>query len=395
MNFRNELPVMVAEAHTIGSIAVIRSLGRAGYPVDAFSTKDNALGFHSRYLRQGLQAPDYSEDGRFLDWLRNTVMRRGICALVPSEGLLLAIRPAFAEFSYLLPLHHNSQVVYTGMSKFDLFTRFLEVGGSLLHNLPPFELVTVDSLSNLNLGRETDQTVYAKLDACYSQQETGKVVQLAGGPELRHRLKRLLQEECPKILLQAQVPGQGVGIFILRWNGEILAAFGHCRLHEVPHTGGVSSFRTAWWHEAVYEDALRRLECLDWQGVAMLEYRYDANTERFYLMEMNGRFWGSLHLALYAGVDFPRLLLDAFYGRPEWITGHGRKVYCRLTFPGEIAYVLSCLKDSSLPFKCRFWPMLEFFMLGLDPQVKSDLYFPGDWRLYFRIIPRALLNFLQ
>ena len=33
-------------------------------------------------------------------------------------------------------------------------------------------------------------------------------------------------------------------------------------------------------------------------------------------MEINGRFWGSLQLAVDAGVDFPSLLLDSAQGRP-------------------------------------------------------------------------------
>jgi hypothetical protein len=34
-------------------------------------------------------------------------------------------------------------------------------------------------------------------------------------------------------------------------------------------------------------------------------------------MEINGRFWGSLQLAIDAGVDFPNLLLDAAAGTPR------------------------------------------------------------------------------
>jgi hypothetical protein len=395
MNFRRELPVLVAEANTIGSIAVIRSLGRAGYPVFAYSANENALGFRSNYLSEGLKAPAYSESEHFLEWLRSTVARYRIRVLIPSEALLLALRPAFAEFSHLLPLHQDQQVVYTGMSKFDLFARFVEVGGPLLNNLPPFELVTGDLPSNLKLGHNLEQAVYAKIDACYSHEGNGKVIALAGGSGFRDRIAELTQAECPKILLQGHVPGRGVGIFLLRWNGKILASFGHQRLHEVPHTGGASSYRCSWWDEEIYNDALRRLECLNWQGVAMLEYRYDAETGRFYLMEMNGRFWGSLHLALFAGVDFPRLMLDAFHGRAEQVVSNGRSVSCRLTFPKELEYILSCVKDASLPIRQRLWPMFEFFVLALDPRVKSDLFFPGDRMLYFRSIPRAIRRFFQ
>lgn len=41
----------------------------------------------------------------------------------------------------------------------------------------------------------------------------------------------------------------------------------------------------------------------------MVEYKRDLRTGRTVLMEVNGRFWGSLQLAIDSGVDFPRLLL--------------------------------------------------------------------------------------
>jgi predicted ATP-grasp superfamily ATP-dependent carboligase len=54
----------------------------------------------------------------------------------------------------------------------------------------------------------------------------------------------------------------------------------------------------------------------DWQGVAMVEFKVEANTGTPYLLEVNGRFWGSLQLAIDAGVDFPALLVDAATGKP-------------------------------------------------------------------------------
>ncbi len=47
----------------------------------------------------------------------------------------------------------------------------------------------------------------------------------------------------------------------------------------------------------------------------MVEYKVDQRTGTPMLMEINGRFWGSLQLAVDAGVDFPRLLLECAEGR--------------------------------------------------------------------------------
>jgi predicted ATP-grasp superfamily ATP-dependent carboligase len=117
--------------------------------------------------------------------------------------------------------------------------------------------------------------------------------------------------------VQERVIGPGIGVFVLLWDGELLAAFAHRRIREKPPSGGVSVLS-----ESIPLDPglLARSDALlrdfDWQGVAMVEYKIDQKTGIPYLMEVNGRFWGSLQLAIDAGVDFPNLLVAAACGHP-------------------------------------------------------------------------------
>jgi predicted ATP-grasp superfamily ATP-dependent carboligase len=53
------------------------------------------------------------------------------------------------------------------------------------------------------------------------------------------------------------------------------------------------------------------LRRLGWTGVAMIEYRYDPTTESWRFLEINGRFWGSLPLAIDAGIPFAAGLVAA------------------------------------------------------------------------------------
>lgn len=108
------------------------------------------------------------------------------------------------------------------------------------------------------------------------------------------------------LLFQSYHPGQGVGIELLLSKGEVVASFQHRRLSENPPSGGVAVVAVS---EAVdptlLDHATRLLRALDWDGVAMVEFRHDAATGETALMEVNGRFWGSLPLNTAAGVDFP------------------------------------------------------------------------------------------
>jgi predicted ATP-grasp superfamily ATP-dependent carboligase len=59
----------------------------------------------------------------------------------------------------------------------------------------------------------------------------------------------------------------------------------------------------------ILEDVAQQLLAhLGWHGVAMVEFKYDPETKKYWLMEVNPRFWGSLALAIASGVDFPWLL---------------------------------------------------------------------------------------
>ena len=132
-------------------------------------------------------------------------------------------------------------------------------------------------------------------------------------------------------------------------------------------------------------DAEAKLAHLGWEGVAMVEYRWDQETDKFFLMEMNLRFWGSLHLALYAGVDFPRMLADAFLFNQvsDKIIEPSRDVVCRNTFPFELGYLVSLFRDSQVSFGRKVYAAIEAVALSFDPRVRNDLLYPGDRRLYF------------
>ena len=115
-------------------------------------------------------------------------------------------------------------------------------------------------------------------------------------------------------LLQEYLPGEGVGVELLADRGRVLAAFQHRRLHEVPITGGASALRESVPLDArLYGHARRLLAALRWTGLAMVEFRVGPRGPA--LMEINGRIWGSLPLAVKSGVDFPIRLAELHLGR--------------------------------------------------------------------------------
>jgi predicted ATP-grasp superfamily ATP-dependent carboligase len=129
------------------------------------------------------------------------------------------------------------------------------------------------------------------------------------------RILRSLPRETYPVLLQERIPGPGVGLFACFDDGHPTALFAHRRLREKPPSGGVSVLcESSQLDPAAVEYSQLLLSELGWRGVAMVEFKRDDRDGQLRLMEINGRFWGSLELAIAAGVDFPSLALDVATG---------------------------------------------------------------------------------
>ena len=148
----------------------------------------------------------------------------------------------------------------------------------------------------------------------------------------------------PEPIVQECLPpdGEAIGVAVLlNFASEPRASFVYRRLREYPIAGGPSTLRESIRCPEIQEIAERLLCALGWVGVAMVEFKVDARDGRPKLLEVNPRFWGSLHHAIVCGVDFPflvcRLALDGDVACvPEYRVG----VQSRSVLHGELLHFL-------------------------------------------------------
>lgn len=81
----------------------------------------------------------------------------------------------------------------------------------------------------------------------------------------------------------------------------------------------------------------------------MVEFKVEEETGIHYLMEVNGRFWGSLQLAVDAGVDFPRLLVGAALGAPAHEPPTYREGIRSRWWWGDVDHLVARLRDGGEP----------------------------------------------
>jgi len=187
-------------------------------------------------------------------------------------------------------------------------------------------------------------------------------------------------------MIQTYCPGFGLGQFFLVKQGRIVQRFQHQRIHEWPPEGGVSTYCQAipdTEHQELLQKSESLLKELDWDGVAMVEYRHDPSTGTSYLMEINGRFWGSYPLASQAGAHFGWLLYATGHLGQKEIKGKTitSDLSCRFMIPEtkrllRVLFQKQKIEDQmyvNTPMKDAFSYFLNFFR----PSCK---YYVFNWR---------------
>jgi len=177
-------------------------------------------------------------------------------------------------------------------------------------------------------------------------------------------------KELPPPILQKFIPGRGLGIFLLLdKEGRLCAEFAHERLRDLRPTGSGSVLRRSIPVDPhLRKMSLALLRHIGWTGVAMVEFRTNNQNGAVNLMEINGRFWGSLQLATDAGVNFPSLLVDIALGKAVKFPSYSQGIVVRWRL-GDLMRSLRVLKGKPAgftgDFPARFSGLVDF--LGPQP----------------------------
>ncbi|MEP6886700.1 MAG: ATP-grasp domain-containing protein [Nitrospirales bacterium] len=316
-------PVLILGDEPRIVVNIARSLHRRGVPVDVASTLSDAPALRSNAIRQCLMLPDPRREPA----LSHAVLFEYICShhydqLIPASDTALAlVADYYAELSELLHVTCPPPDIVQRVLKKAQTLRFAQDC-----DVPIPKAITIFSLKELaDRGPSLGFPVIAK-PCGKGHRETGTF------KTRRFETIEQLQEafrEDPKFgihnLIQEYCPGEGIGIEVLMRSDQPLVLFQHRRLKELPTTGGVSVLAIAEAVDPLLGDyAVRLLRAMKWEGVAMVEFRVDRAGRQVALMEVNGRYWGSLGLSILAGVDFPWYEWQLAHGQHPDTNGHYR-----------------------------------------------------------------------
>ena len=342
---RSSTTILITDGEHRAALAATRSLGRAGYRVIVASSRRRSLAGASRWTAASWHTPDPLEDpAGFVSMLEQRAAHSEFQVLLPitdqSIVPILSARPRFPAVVIPFPELETWRRISDKAA--------LTQAAVQLEIRVPEQAILIGP-DQVSLAERIGFPVVAKPARSLVETRDGpakfSVRHARNAVELKAALDRLPSEAWP-VLIQRRIVGPGMGVFLLMDQGRVLACFGHRRILEKPPSGGVSvCSESVELSRELLQRSASLLEHFAWSGVAMVEYKLDRETRVPYLMEVNGRLWGSLQLAIDAGVDFPRLLVDHAVGRPvnapqSWATG----LRCRWRL-GEADHLLARLRQ--------------------------------------------------
>jgi len=381
------MKVLVTDGETRSALAVTRSLGKRGCSVFVTGRKSGNISACSKFCGKAITAPDpLKERVNYSAAIAEIVIREDIDVIFPmTEQSVYCLSDARELLGKKVILAcAPCEKMEAVCNKYKLFQLAEQLGVDIpktiyvadadeFHGKRPwisaFPVVVKPAFSKITDG---DRIISAGVMYAVDQDELNRLYNTR--PALRY-----------PSLIQELIVGEGTGLFTLFDSDRHLALFSHRRLLEKPPSGGVSVLsESVRLDDEMVDAAEKLLSEVGWEGIAMVEFKRDVRDGRAKLMEINGRFWGSLQLAVSSGVDFPALCLDYYLGKKTASLLTDFKVGHRLKwFYGILDHLIIRLKKGDRfanlpPGHPACWQVARELLKVANRSTTSDVYDPKD-----------------
>jgi len=345
--------ILITDANYKHSLGILRSLGKKGIKAHVLSKQKKSLCSYSTFCKSELVFDGDLSSSAFIDYVKSFKITQIIPVGVNSFRAMLKLKEHLkqANIHCILPPDDAFQIC-TSKHQTSEIAQTLKI--------PTPQIWRLTNASNLD--HLQDQVSYP----CVFKAEEelgGSIVRYIQSPS---QFKQVINDTLSKhsnmslshFILQEYLEGDGYGFFAVYNQGACGNTFQHHRRRELPPSGGYSVAAESVIEPKLLQYGKKILDSLNWHGVAMVEFKQNKNGE-FFLLEINPKFWGSLDIALEAGVNFPYELVKMANGQDT-------------PFSDEYRY----------PFK-YFWPLNgDFDHLIQNPRsllsIVKDIFNPNS-----------------
>lgn len=392
---RQMAKILITDGDCRSALAATRSLAKNGHTVIVTAANAKSIASCSRYCSKRFVVPDPMIYGNaYTSEICELVERENINIILPmTEQSIYLLNPARKQLATNVKLGcPEESMMNTVSDKYQLFKNAEKM------KVPIPRTFFIDGIEDLNETLDKIDNYPIVVKPALSKRTTANGF-LSGSvryAENRSELEIIYQNypvlQYPS-LIQEKIIGPGTGLFTLYDKNRHLSLFSHRRLREKPPWGGVSVVsESVPLDDEMVAAADRLLSEVGFTGVAMVEFKRDRRDGKAKLMEINGRFWGTLQLAISCGVDFPLLYLDyleekrPLFRNRSYMIGHKLK----WLFGTLDHLIINLKKDSSDDIISKFRSIFDFLNYfesntSYDVFNLDDLYpFICEALIYFR-----------
>jgi len=306
--------ILVLDGEHRSALATLRALGRKGHQVFCGSQLKRTICGFSKYCNGSVRyRSPFNNRSQFIDDIKEHIKKLRIDILLPmTDATMYRVLQHEDEIRKLTLLPSVSFEKYKRASdKCNLMKMAQRLGvdypqTQYFNNAE--EVLLIKDRFKYPLVLKPQSSIIEFKDRLISC-----AVSIIDSPKLLQEvLTSRIYYQFP-FMVQNLINGEGMAVFALCCNGELKAYCAHKRIREKPPWGGVSVVSESMDpDQSVLKGASVLLKDLNWNGVAMVEYKKDSMENVPKLMEINARFWGSLQLSIDAGIDFPNLLINMY-----------------------------------------------------------------------------------
>lgn len=288
-------------------LPILRSLGRRGLRVHVAGCAERAPAARSRYVAGWHPLPTAADDGDWQVEVRRLLQQHPFDLVIPATDMsahrIHSDRSRWQAEARIALLNPSAYEVARDKTKTGALARSLQIP-------TPRPIDLTDKLEpTRGAGPRFPLVVKPVSSMARPDDEAKSFARIVDDVAELRAYAAHLRQQGTTVFVQEYVPGFGAGVEILADRGEVLFAFQHQRLHET--NGHGSTYRKSVAVDSRLLHATQEIaKATSLTGVAMFEFRVDPHSERWALLEINGRFWGSLALAVHAGADFPFYLFE-------------------------------------------------------------------------------------
>lgn len=376
--------ILVLDGHSSAALAFTRSAGRAGHWVAVGANQGLfAAAKLSRYCQLAFDYPVSTDDADvFVAAILEFVRRHSIELVVPiADWTLQPLSEQRESFEGLcrVALPPREAVALTS-------DKYRTVGLARSSGIAVPDTHLITTLAELASLGELSYPVVIKdrfsVRWIKGKASFGTVMYAFTPGQLERSVTEHLQASG-EVLVQEFVFGTGIGVSFFIADGDVYLPFAWQRIREVDPRGSASSSRKSIVLEKNLRDSSARLiQAIGFQGIAMVEYKMQSNGSAV-LMEINGRPWGSIGLAIASGIDYPRHLIDwCLTGALPPPTLSYRAITCR-RLVGELTHLgnLRRGRPPDWPMKYpSFWSTLVKVAVPWAPGMRYDDVWLSDFR---------------